>query len=61
VGYLGTLLGRYKVNIASMTLSRDRAGGEALTVLNLDSEPPEQALNELRQDSEISHVRVVRL
>jgi len=25
VGYLGTLLGRYKVNIASMSLSRDTA------------------------------------
>src|SRR5256885_296316 len=40
VGYLGTLIGKAKVNIASMSLSRDTAGGHALTVLNLDSVPP---------------------
>src|SRR4030095_379911 len=34
VGYLGTLLGKANVNIASMSLSRDTAGGRALTVLN---------------------------
>src|SRR5262249_8972932 len=36
VGYLGTLMGRHNLNIASMCLSRDTAGGQALTVLNLD-------------------------
>ncbi|MBL9134915.1 MAG: phosphoglycerate dehydrogenase [Verrucomicrobiales bacterium] len=61
VGHLGTLLGRHKVNIASMTLSRDHAGGHALTSLNLDSVPPEEALEELRRDPDISNVRVVRL
>ncbi len=39
VGHVGTLLGKHKVNIAGMSLSRDEAGGEALTVLNLDSVP----------------------
>src|SRR5581483_574417 len=31
VGYLGTLMSRHNVNIASMSLSRDTAGGHALT------------------------------
>lgn len=44
-----------------MTLSRDHAGGHALTSLNLDSVPPEEALEELRRDPDISNVRVVRL
>jgi D-3-phosphoglycerate dehydrogenase len=61
VGHLGTLLGRHKINIASMNLSRDRAGGHALTALNLDSVPPDEALEELRRDPDISNVRVVRL
>lgn len=61
VGHLGTLLGRHKVNIASMSLSRDQKGGHALTTLNLDSVPPEEALRELSQDPDISSVRVVRL
>ncbi len=61
VGYLGTLLGRHQVNIASMTLSRDHAGGQALTVLNLDSVPSEAALAELHGDPDITEIRVVRL
>jgi D-3-phosphoglycerate dehydrogenase len=61
VGYLGTLLAKHKVNIASMSLSRDTVGGYALTVLNLDSIPPAQVLEELRKDADISNVEVVKL
>ena len=61
VGYLGTLLGRHKVNIASMSLSRDTAGGQALTVLNLDSVPPREVLDEIQKDPDISNVKVVKL
>ena len=61
VGYLGTLLGRHKVNIASMSLSRDTAGGQALTVLNLDSVPPPEVLDEIQRDPDISNVKVVKL
>jgi D-3-phosphoglycerate dehydrogenase len=61
VGYLGTLLGRHKVNIASMSLSRDIAGGHALTVLNLDSVPPPEVLGELEKDPDIRNVNVVKL
>ena len=61
VGYLGTLLARHKVNIASMSLSRDTAGGHALTVLNLDSVPPAEVLDEIQNDPDISNVTVVRL
>ncbi|MDE3067210.1 MAG: phosphoglycerate dehydrogenase [Verrucomicrobiota bacterium] len=61
VGHLGTLLGRHKVNIASMSLARDTAGGLALTVLNLDSAPPPAVLDELQKDHDFSNVKVVRL
>ena len=61
VGYLGTLLAKYKVNIASMSLSRDTAGGFALTALNLDSVPPNEVLDEIRKDPDISNVAVVKL
>ena len=61
VGHIGTLMGRYKVNIASMSLIRDQAGGQALTVLNLDSVPPPEALDEIKRDPDISNVRVVKL
>jgi D-3-phosphoglycerate dehydrogenase len=61
VGYLGTLLGKHKVNIANMSLTRDTAGGLALTVLNLDSAPPPAVLEELQKDADISNVKVVKL
>jgi D-3-phosphoglycerate dehydrogenase len=61
VGYLGTLLGKHKVNIANMSLTRDTAGGLALTVLNLDSAPPPAMLEELQKDTDISNVKVVKL
>jgi D-3-phosphoglycerate dehydrogenase len=61
VGYIGSLMGRHNVNIASMSLSRDVVGGEALTVLNLDSVPPPALLEEIQKDRDISNVRVVRL
>lgn len=61
VGHVGSLLGHHRVNIASMSLHRERAGGQALTVLNLDSVPPAGVLAELENDPDISNVRVIRL
>ncbi len=61
VGYLGTLMGRSHVNIASMSLTRDTAGGHALTVLNLDSVPPPEVMQEIEADPDISNVKVVKL
>jgi D-3-phosphoglycerate dehydrogenase len=61
VGHLGTILAKHKVNIANMSLTRDTAGGLALTVLNLDSAPPAAVLEELQKDADISNVKVVKL
>jgi D-3-phosphoglycerate dehydrogenase len=61
VGHLGTLMGRHNVNIASMSLSRDKVGGFALTVLNLDSVPSQQVIDELQADPDITNVKVVKL
>ena len=61
VGYLGTLMAKHHVNIASMSLSREQVGGRALTVLNLDSVPPVELLEEVQKDPDIGDVRVVRL
>jgi D-3-phosphoglycerate dehydrogenase len=61
VGHLGTLMGKHQVNIASMSLTRDAMGGQALTVLNLDSVPPPALLEEIQKDPDISNVRVVKL
>src|SRR2546426_6975402 len=61
VGHIGTLMAKHNVNIASMSLSRDEVGGQALTVLNLDSVPSPEALAEIGKDKDITNVRVVKL
>ena len=60
IGKMGTILGNEQVNIAAMTLGREKEGSE-LTVLNLDSSVPERALKEIGKIEEISQVRLVRL
>ena len=61
VGYIGSLMGEHQLNIASMSLSRDEEGGEALTLLNLDQEPPAALLEKAEADPNITNVKVVCL
>ncbi len=61
VGRIGTLLGNHGVNIATMSLSRNQAGGTALTVLNLDSAPNAALLEEIRASDDIHSAQVIEL
>jgi D-3-phosphoglycerate dehydrogenase len=61
VGKVGTILGQHKVNIASMSLSRNEAGGTALTLLNLDSAPGADVLASLLADPAIASAKVIQL
>jgi D-3-phosphoglycerate dehydrogenase len=61
IGFIGTIFGKHRVNIAQMTVGRQQPGGEAIAVLNLDSAPPEEALREVQAHPRISSVSVVRL
>ena len=60
VGRLGSVLGNHNVNIANMSLGRDREGGQALTALNIDSVPSTDCLAELEADPDISQIRIVQ-
>jgi D-3-phosphoglycerate dehydrogenase len=61
IGFIGTIFGKHQVNIAQMTVGRQLPGGEAIAVLNLDSQPPEDALKEVRAHPQISSLSVVKL
>lgn len=61
VGWIGTLFGKHKVNIANMSLSRSEPGSVALSALNLDSAPTEATLKEILADKDIRWVKVVQL
>ena len=61
VGKVGSILGQHKVNIASMSLSRNEQGGRALTLLNLDSAPSQEVIAELVKSGDIASARVIQL
>lgn len=63
IGAVGTIFGQHHVNIAQMSVGRSRGtnGGEAVGVLNLDSDPPQAALDAVLQHPGIHSVRVIHL
>jgi D-3-phosphoglycerate dehydrogenase / 2-oxoglutarate reductase len=61
IGRVGTVLGNNKINIASMQVGRKTSGGEAVTVVNVDSEVPDSILKEIRGIADITQVNCVKL
>jgi D-3-phosphoglycerate dehydrogenase len=47
VGRIGSAIGAASVNIAYLSLGRDRSGGRAIAVFNLDSSVPDDLLREI--------------
>ncbi len=61
IGRVGTILAEYEVNIAEWRLGRDEPGGQALSFINLDSEPPPAVLDALTAIDGLTAVRLVAL
>lgn len=63
IGSIGTILGRWDVNIAGMQVGRSRTnrGGAALMVLNVDDAIPESAIDEIKSVNGIETAYVVSL
>jgi D-3-phosphoglycerate dehydrogenase / 2-oxoglutarate reductase len=61
IGRIGTLCGRHGINIAGMQLGRERRGGRAVSVVNLDDPLPTAVLDEIRAMPDIVFARLVRL
>jgi len=61
IGRIGTLCGRHGINIAGMQLGRERRGGRAVSVLNLDDPMDAAALQEIRAMPDIVLVKLVKL
>jgi len=60
IGRIGTVLGRNQVNIAGMHLGRERQGGRAVSIVNVDSEIPGPVLDEIRRMPDIVYAKLVR-
>lgn len=61
IGNLGMLLGKHNINIATMTFGREKPGGKAITVLNVDSPISEEILDKIKKTENILAVKVIKL
>jgi D-3-phosphoglycerate dehydrogenase len=61
IGHIGTLLGKLSVNIARMTVGRNKGNDRAIMVLEVDNEVPAKVLDEVRGVPGIREARFVRL
>ncbi|MGC8766259.1 MAG: phosphoglycerate dehydrogenase [Brevinematia bacterium] len=61
VGFIGTILGEFEVNIAEMKVTRAKRGDKALTIVTLDSELAEGVVEKIKSNSDIIEVKSIRL
>jgi D-3-phosphoglycerate dehydrogenase / 2-oxoglutarate reductase len=61
IGAYGTILGKNKVNIANMSLSRNVEGGTALTLLSLDTSPGDAVIKELEKIEGVKRIHCMAL
>ena len=61
IGDIGRIVGGGGVNISSMTFGRKEAGGDAMTVLNLDARPTDALLDEVRKVGDVAAVLAIQL
>ncbi|MBZ0155370.1 MAG: phosphoglycerate dehydrogenase [Alphaproteobacteria bacterium] len=61
IGNIGSTLGRNGINIARMHFGREREGGMAISVVNIDSPVSDTVLDEIRKLPNILEVKVINL
>jgi len=61
VGRYGTILGKNNVNIADMTFARKIAQGMAIVGINLDNEPPQSVVDEIRRQEFVHEAHYLHL
>lgn len=61
IGAIGTILAKANVNIAGITLGRENQEGVAVSVVNVDSEIPENVIAALKQTTNILFVKTIKV
>ena len=61
IGAVGTLMGRYSVNVSRLQVGLDEKCHDALALWNLDSEPPENLILEIKKIEHINSVQCVAI
>ncbi|MCX5711139.1 MAG: phosphoglycerate dehydrogenase [Candidatus Omnitrophica bacterium] len=60
IGSLGTLVGKHGINIAAMTFGRDKPGGKAISILNVDSPVSADVQEKIKKLENILTVKVIK-
>jgi D-3-phosphoglycerate dehydrogenase len=61
VGTVGTLLGQAGINIGGLELGRDRVGGTAISLVEIDQPVPVEVLERLRTSPAITSAALIKL
>ncbi len=61
IGQLGTLLGASNINIAGMSNGRDKPGGTAITVVNIDDHIQPKVLDQVKKLRHVLDAKLIKL
>ncbi len=61
IGHAGTILGKNQINIAAMQVGRKSIGGEAITIVNVDTDVSNDVLKQIRAIPGLTWAKAVRL
>jgi len=61
IGNLGTLLGQHKINIATMTFGREKPGGKAISLLNVDAPVSAEVVEKIKKTENILAVKIINI
>ena len=61
IGELGTMLGASDINIAGMSNGRDKPGGTAITVVNIDNHVPPDVLQKVKTLRHVLDAKLIKL
>ena len=61
VGQVGTLLGENNINIAGMTLGRDKPGGQAISLVKVDGHIPDKVMQEIKKAKNVLDAKLIKL
>lgn len=61
IGNIGTLFGKYGINIAAMTFGRQAPAGKAISVLNIDSPATAEVMEKIKKTENVLEVKAIRI
>ncbi|MDD5428242.1 MAG: phosphoglycerate dehydrogenase [Candidatus Omnitrophica bacterium] len=61
IGHIGTIFGKNKINVASVSFGREEKGGRAVSVWNVDSDVPKKVLDEIKSSKNVYELKLVKL